>query len=255
MSPSFENRPLVAGIHEWTFINRRATLINGETRVLDKTGGYVDLFYSHPKPVSFPDRCAEFAEFIGIYFGDGSISDSPPVITISLCYSEEREYAFFVKKLIERLFKVKAGMVRSKTFDNIHVRIYRINLVRFFERNVKRGLGFPYWIKKNLSYLTSCLRGMVDSEGSIYRVERGKRRIRIEVKNSNSKLLEDTYAAFKTLGFHPRIYSTRRRVVLARQEEIDRYFHEIGFHNLKHIKRYLSLRGIYCLAAPVVQSG
>lgn len=200
--------------------------------------------YSHPKPVAFPKQCNEFAEFLGIYFGDGSISDRPPVITISLSHSKEREYAFFIKKLIEKLFKVKAGIVRIEGTDNIHVRIYRVDLVRFFERNIERNSGFPKWIKENPGYIISCLRGMMDSEGSIYRVERGKRRIRIELKIFNLKLLEDVYRALESFGFHPRIYRTRNKVILARQEEVDRYLREIGFHNSKHIKRYLSLRGI-----------
>ncbi|MDH5624095.1 MAG: hypothetical protein OEY39_06475 [Candidatus Bathyarchaeota archaeon] len=207
---------------------------------------------SHPKKVSFPERCDEFAEFLGIFFGECSISDRPPVITISLSYSKEREYALFIKKLIGRLFKVKAGMVRIKGTDNIHVRIYRVNLVRFFETNIERNTGFPKWIKENPRYLTSCLRGMMDSEVSIYRVERGKRRIRMELKIFNPELLEDVYRALESFGFHPRIYRTRNKVILARQEEVDRYFREIGFHNSKHIKKYLFLRGIQSSIAPVV---
>jgi len=208
--------------------------------------------YSHPKPVAFPKRCNEFAEFLGIYFGDGSISDNPPVIVISLSYSKEREYAFFISKLIKRVFKTKAGIVQNRKVDNVQVRIYRINLVRFFEATIKRNSGFPCWVKENSDYLTSCLRGIMDSEGSVYRVERGKRRIRVELKINNQKLLEDAYQALKSLGFHPRIYRKRNRVVLARQEEVDRYFNEVCSHNPKHVKRYLALRGNQSLGAPVV---
>ncbi len=65
-------------------------------------------------------------------------------------------------------------------------------------------------------------------------------------------MLEDTYQTLKSFGFHPRIYRTRNKVIPARQEEIDHYFREIGFHNSTHIKRYLSLIGIQSSVAPVV---
>jgi len=208
--------------------------------------------YSHPKSVTFPERCNEFAEFLGIYFGDGSISDNPPVIVISLSYSTEKEYALFISKLIKKVFKTKAGMVQGKRTDNVQVQIYRISLVRFFEANIKRNFGIPAWIKENSNYLTSCLRGIMDSEGSVYRVERGRRRIRVELKIYNQKLLEDVCEALKSLNFHPCIYRKRNRLVLARQEEVDRYFNDVGSHNPKRMKRYLSLRGNLTFGAPVV---
>ena len=95
-------------------------------------------------------------------------------------------------------------------------------------------------------------RGVIDAEGSVYRVEKGKKRIRVEIKMHNEALLKDLHEALKTFGFHPRIYPERKKVVLACQEEVDRYFNEICSHNPKHVKRYLSLRGKQSLNAPVV---
>ena len=69
---------------------------------------------------------------------------------------------------------------------------------------------------------------------------------------TNKKLLEDVSNGLNLLGYHPRIYLERNRVVLARQDEVDRYFKEVCSHNPKHIKRYLSLRAKHLPTAPVV---
>jgi len=198
--------------------------------------------HSHPKPVTLPKKCNEFAEFLGIYFGDGSTSENPPVVTISLSYSKEREYASFIGRLVKKVFGIKAGLVLNRKVDNVQIRIYRINLVRFLKAHINKNAGLPDWVKENPNYLISFLRGIIDSEGSVYKVEKGRRRIRVELKIQNQKLLKDVNETLKILDFHPCIYPERNKVVLARQEEVDRYFNEIRSHNPKHVKRYLSLR-------------
>ena len=207
---------------------------------------------SHPKSIRFPKRSSEFAEFLGIFFGDGSTCESPPVVAISLSYSREKEYALFISKMVKRLFNVDAGLVENKKVDNVQVRIYRVTLVRFFQKSIRKKAGVPRWVGRNATCLRAFLRGVMDAEGSVYRVERGKKRIRVEIKMHNEALLKDLCEALKTFGFHPRIYIKRKKVVLACQDEVDRYFNEICSHNPKHFKRYLSLRGKQSLNAPVV---
>jgi intein/homing endonuclease len=202
----------------------------------------LQLNHSHPKPIALPSQSSEFAEFLGMYYGDGSAAENPPVVTISLSYSEEKEYASFVRELIQKAFGITAGVVEHKKADNIQVRIYRIILVRFLKENIKRESGIPDWIEANPKFFSAFVRGLMDCEASVYRVEKGKKRIRIELKMHNKKLLEDVNTALLSLGYHPLIYLERNRLALARQEEVDRYFKEIGTHNPKHMKRYLSLR-------------
>ena len=211
-----------------------------------------DVAHSHPKAVTIPRQSCDFAEFLGIYFGDGSARENPPVLAISLSLSEEKEYALFVSGLIKRLFNISAGLAENRKVDNLQVRIYRVSLVRFFHKNIRKESGFPYWVKRKLTYLMAFLRGIIDTEGSVYRVEREKKRIRIEIKMYNKKLLQDLFEALKLLGFRPRIYVRRNRVTIARQDDVDRYFNKVCSHNPKHVKRYLCLREDHSLNAPVV---
>jgi hypothetical protein len=204
--------------------------------------GYLQSSYSHPKPVAIPKQDCAFAEFLGMYYGDGSATENPPVVTISLSYSEEKEYASFVYELLYRMLGIKAGIVEHRNMNNVQVRIYRINLVRFLKANIKRDQGMPDWVKVDPCFVSSFIRGLMDCESSVYRVEKGMKRIRIELKIHNKRLLEDVNNALASLGYHPCLYTKRNRLVIARQEEVDKYFKEIGFHNPKHTKRYLSLR-------------
>ena len=212
----------------------------------------LQLNYSHPKPIVIPKQGCEFAEFLGMYYGDGSATENPPAVTISLSYSEEREYASFICKLLDRMFGIKAGIVEHRKMNNVQVRIYRIKLVHFLKAKIKREQGMPDWVKVDPCFAASFIRGLMDCESSVYRVEKGMKRIRIELKMHNNKLLEDVNNALLSLGYHPRIYLSHNRLALARQDEVDRYFKEIGSHNPKHTKRYLSLRENHLSRAPVV---
>jgi intein/homing endonuclease len=210
------------------------------------------LDHSHPKAITIPMQCCDFAEFLGIYYGDGSATEKPPVVTISLSYSEEREYAFFIRELICSIFRVNAGIVKHLKVNNIQVRLYRITLARFLKTTVNREQGIPGWVRSNPDFLASFIRGVMDCESSIYKVEQGCRRIRIELKMTNKQLLKDVDSGLTLLGYHPRLYLERNRVILAKQDEVDRYFKEIQTHNPKHMKRYLSLRTNDLPNAPVV---
>ena len=86
---------------------------NGRTNS-NESKEHIQLGHSHPKPVVIPNQSCELAEFLGIYFGDGSATENPPVVTVSLSYSEETEYAFFVRELLQRVFGTDVGIVNIK---------------------------------------------------------------------------------------------------------------------------------------------
>ncbi|MFB3889537.1 MAG: LAGLIDADG family homing endonuclease [Candidatus Bathyarchaeia archaeon] len=202
----------------------------------------LQLDHSHPKSITSPKQSCELAEFLGIYYGDGSATENPPVVTVSLSYSDEYVYARYVSELVREVFGVNAGFVEHKIVNNIQVRVYRISLVRYLKTTADRSQGVPNWVKCDSGFLSSFIRGVMDCESSVYRVERGKKRIRLELKMTNKRLLQDVHMGLYSLGYHPRIYLKRNRVTIARQNEVDRYFKEICSHNPKHMKRYLSLR-------------
>ena len=99
---------------------------------------------------------------------------------------------------------------------------------------VKNQVGVPQWIKRKKSLTKTCLRGLIDTDGSIYRMKpHWPNLFQLSFKNNSKKLLQDVREAFIMLGFHPsKIFGNR--LVLTRQKEIVMYFKDIGSNNLKY---------------------
>lgn len=114
-----------------------------------------------------------FIEFIGILLGDGHLRKDS--ITISLS-SENPEYISYVSKLIKELFNYDVKSYQPKSKKLIQLRIHSVLLVRELERfglkcgnKVKQQVDVPDWIKKNFSYSIACVRGLIDTDGYLYR--------------------------------------------------------------------------------------
>lgn len=98
---------------------------------------------------------------------------------------------------------------------------------------IANSVTIPKWIKKNRRFLRCCLRGLIDTDGSIYRLKpHWPNLIQISFKSNNKRLLRDVRSAFIFLKFHPsKVFGNR--IVLTRQHEVSRYLKEIGTNNKK----------------------
>lgn len=59
-----------------------------------------------------PQKNEELAEFVGIMLGDGGITKRQVIVTLNP--KTDKAYSIFVKKLMERLFKIKPSMFYEK---------------------------------------------------------------------------------------------------------------------------------------------
>lgn len=64
----------------------------------------------------------------------------------------------------------------------------------------------PDWIKANKAYSIACLRGLLQTDGSIYR-DRGY--LMVNFVNHIAPLADDVRNMLEALGFHPRMYTIR----------------------------------------------
>lgn len=204
------------------------------------------------KYVHFPKQSTELAEFVGILLGDGNINAYKKGkkvrtyhIKIAGDYKTDKGYHIeYIKPLCEKLFQINAREIRLIKQNERFIVMYGKRLIEFFrEMGINPGdkivnqSTIPEWVYKRKSYIRACLRGLIDTDGSVFRMSRkDPNLIRISFKNANRVLLDDAREAFTGLGFHPSKV-TWRTIFISRQSEIRKYLKEIGFSNDKHKAR------------------
>lgn len=198
------------------------------------------------KPAYKPKRSIELAEFMGIMMGDGGMQKYQAIITLH--HIDDREYIDFVITLIKTLFKLKPALyhiVRSSVYNIV---ISRSGIVEYLHalglpigNKVKQEFDIPDWIKRERRYSIACLRGLVDTDGSVfthsYKVN-GKWYAykKLSFTSYSEPLRLSVANILVDLGMSPRIAG--KDVRLDSITDMGKYFSIIRSHNPKHLKRY-----------------
>jgi len=200
------------------------------------------------KLIRKPRQSEELAEAVGIMLGDGSnyanFRKGAYQVRIAANSKCESDYLLlFMKPLFERLFGIEGRISFHRSHSAMYLRFDSRNLVYFFDGigvpfgGRKAKAGIPEWIKAEEKYLAACLRGLFDTDGSVYRLARKyPNLLRISFKNANEALLEDVRAGLLALGFHPS-KATWRNVFLTRKSDVCLFADKIGFNNPKNQNR------------------
>ncbi len=158
------------------------------------------------------------AEFIGIMLGDGHLhkkgekSYLGDLLSISLNRVDEPEYVEYVKNLIFNLFGIIPAEHPRSDSKSIDLKLYNSDIIDFLISiglktgdKVKNQVYVPEWIKKENTWIKcnhiewisnikpfviACLRGLIDTDGSIY-VDRFNKIIGIGFKNASLRLVKD----------------------------------------------------------------
>jgi len=213
------------------------------------------------KVANLPNKCKELAEFVGILLGDGNIysySKGKKIgvysVRIADDYKKDKDYHInYIKPLCENLFKINVRIRNHKNnerficLDSKELVNFLISIGLKSGDKIKNQISIPSWILENDEFVKACLRGLIDTDGSIYRMsKRDAKLIRIDFTNHNRTLLNDTRVAFIKLGFNPSKIINDRKFFISRQRDVARYISEIGFSNNKHKER------LKILSSPVV---
>ena len=198
-------------------------------------------------PIKKPRKSKELAEFIGIAIGDGGISKYQIVITLHKI--DDLEYSKFVNNLMKKLFGISPSIYYRPNYSVINITISRVELVKFFVKmglrignKIQQGINIPKWIKNNNRYKIACLRGLIDTDGSIiihkYR-SRGKYYTykKIGFTSRSPFLLKSVSEILNGLNIKHR-FMKRYDIRIEAKENVKNYFKIVGTHNPKHLKRY-----------------
>ena len=113
----------------------------------------------------------------------------------------------------------------------------------------KNNQGIPSWIKNNKKYLIKCIKGLIDTDGSIHYISKKNLNLRISYTSYIPKLLKEVRGGLIKIGFTPSKIISKKQIFLSRQKDIKNYIKEIGFGNQKNLNR---LKFLKSRNAPVV---
>lgn len=209
--------------------------------------------------VKFPEESVQLAEFIGIMLGDGNLNVTKKYkvgtyqARIVGDSRNDREYLInFVKPLIKSLFDIEAAQWKAKDANALVITATAQELTSFLQlmglkpgNKIRSQVTIPQWIKENDSYTKACIRGLIDTDGSVFHMSNQNPLLaRLSFTNYNKTLLEDTREIFLKQGFSPSKIICNKHFFISKKEEIKKYLKEIGFSNPKHIRRLHAINSL-----------
>ncbi|MEX1028053.1 MAG: LAGLIDADG family homing endonuclease [Candidatus Paceibacterota bacterium] len=207
---------------------------------------------TRPRTVVVPQRCEALAEFIGIMIGDGSIAKYHA--RVSLDAKVDRQYADYVTWLVQKLFEYDPGILYRTNSRSLDVVMYRSAISSFLHKQglpwgnkIAQGIDIPHWIKRRKSYARACLRGLIDTDGSLFRhsyISAGKRYEypKMSFTSHSPSLITSVQQLLRNEGIYARITASCRDVRLEKRKDVVTYFSVCGTNNPKNKKKKRTMK-------------
>jgi DNA-binding transcriptional regulator WhiA len=152
---------------------------------------------------------------VGLAIGDGNLSN-PNGRAIRLRITCDKKYPFLIKRIVDSLQSLlpqnKVSIVERKEGCS-DISVYSNHLEKLLGWKVGKGSKFmqevsiPDRIKQNKKCRINCLRGLIETDGSIY-FDRGYRTV--SFSTIIPELANDVFQMIGSLGFNPNIYRIKR---------------------------------------------
>lgn len=169
------------------------------------------------KEIKIPKESTMLAEFIGIILGDGNIFSFCKgkkirvyMLRIAGHACDDKDYLTnHVSNLVTQLFGLKPKFYFKKNSNCLYLILHSFKVIEFFSKmgilpgnKISNQSTFPLWIWKHNSYLKACVRGLIDTDGSVYELlPHWPGLFQICFSNRNLKLLYDTRNALIQLEY------------------------------------------------------
>lgn len=204
------------------------------------------------KKIVAPKKSEDLAEIIGIILGDGHVSEFKREKKIR-CYfirivgnsKTDKEYiSLYIPKIFEKVFNEKGSLFFPKTSNVGYFTLYGKAYIDFLNSlGIKSGnkktnnQGIPKWIKKNAKYMSKCIKGLIDTDGSIHYISKNNLNLRVNYTSYIPQLLKDVREGLIKLGFAPSKMIKEKQIFLSSKRDVQKYVKEIGFGNQKNLNR------------------
>lgn len=205
------------------------------------------------KLIRIPPPSEALAEFCGIFLGDGGFRNTWQ-ISISFNIHGDRPYAEFIEQLVTSLFDLQATRRIRQQWGAGDLIISSRSLVEFLESEGWRcgpkrsdSVPIPAWIAGQAAYQAACLRGLMDTDGSVYqhcyRVNGKQYQYpKLSFTNTLPHLRAFVETSLQAMGIPAYTHTKSRQVFVHDSQAVVRYFEHVGTHNPRYahrIKSYL----------------
>jgi DNA-binding transcriptional regulator WhiA len=153
---------------------------------------------------------------IGVALGDGNLSN-PNGRAVRLRITCDKKYPKLIKHIQN---KIKIIFPENKV--TLVDRIYATDISCYSNKwegilnwrakggsKIKQKVGVPVWIKQNISYTIECLRGLLQTDGSIY-LDRGYKMVNFT--SADYTLIEDVKFMLEKTGFNTNIRISHNKI-------------------------------------------
>lgn len=182
-------------------------------------------------------RNQELAFLIGMVLGDGNIYKFPRTECLVIVLGTDKPTLIeFTANIVKNVIRKVPVVQKRNSSECVNIRIYQ----RYLSKRLKIATGargqltikLPYWVWRNKSLLTACLRGLFEAEGS-YSVHLKTYTYNLSFSNNNVSLLDEVEKALVMLGYHPeRRYNAVR---LRKKAEAASFIELINFRKYNSI--------------------
>lgn len=191
------------------------------------------------------------AEFLGIMYGDGSLSYYQIIVTLG---TKELDYANYVLDLMENLFGARPKIgIRKTGYRDVYIGSREISDwlkdQGLAYNKVRAQVDIPKWIFKKKKYMEGFTRGFFDTDGSVYRLRFG---IQVSFTNFSAPLLNSLRRILIALDYHPSRIS-QKRLYVTRRDTVIKFFKEIKPVNRKHQRRFRNIMRVMARNETILQ--
>lgn len=195
------------------------------------------------KEIKIPDIDTRLAEFIGVHIGDGTLT--PNLLRISGNKLYDYHYFLYLQRLVLDLFGLKASILfdrrRFNQRNTILLSIPSKKLAEFmhdvlgmpYGDKIRGKCRIPKEILRDDELTFACLRGLVDTDGSISRRDNY---MCLSFDSHNPILLDQVWKIGNGIGIFT--YRFKNQIGTNSWPRIVTYYKIIGSSNLSYIIRF-----------------
>lgn len=200
--------------------------------------------------INIPSESVELSEFYGIMLGDGNLTikkeykiGTYQIRIVGDSRNDKEHLMSYVKPMIEKLFRIKVVYWKAKNQNALVLVVTSKELASFLENKgfksgdkIRNQLTIPDWIKEKNEFLKACLRGLYDTDGSVYQLT-NQNSYQILFTNYNRTLLEEVRNSLLKIGIGVSQISRNRDITITKKSELRKFLNEVGFSNSKHLNK------------------